>query len=126
MISIEAYRSCIGSFAFAAQRNVKSISKSIIVGSNLTSTAFSKLLKPLRFVTLFTLLFFAIPKSYEQTYFQTPLDFLHLTKNGVFVQYPNATHLADPNLSFFKVNYTLLLSGDVELNPGPRTEENIY
>ena len=124
MISIEAYRSCIGSFAFTAQRNVKSISKSILIGSNLSNTSFSKLLKPVRFVALFTLLFFAIPKSYEQTYFQTPLDFLHLTKSGIFIQYPIvAHHVGDPNLIFLKVNYTLLLSGDVELNPGPRTED---
>ena len=42
-----------------------------------------------------------------------------------FFQYPNATHhFVDPNLIFLKVNYTLLLSGDVELNPGPRTKEN--
>eukprot|EP00111_Clytia_hemisphaerica_P011226 TCONS_00032909-protein len=39
-----------------------------------------------------------------------------------FFQYPNAAfNSGDPNLIFLKVNYTLLLSGDIELNPGPRT-----
>ena len=62
MISIESYRACIGSFAFTAQRNVKSVSKSIAVGSKLSSKGFSQLLKPVRFLALFTYLFFAIPK----------------------------------------------------------------
>eukprot|EP00111_Clytia_hemisphaerica_P017724 TCONS_00052432-protein len=124
MISIESYRSRIGCFAFTAQRNVKGISKSIVIGSELSNDAFSKLLRPVRFVALLTILFFAIPKSYEITFYETPLDFLHLSKNGIFVRYPNVTHnLGDPNLTFLKVNYTLLLSGDIELNPGPNTVE---
>ena len=125
MISIESYRSRVGCFAFTAQRNVKGISRSIVIGSELSNDSFSKLFRPVRFVALLILLSFAIPKSYEITFYETPLDFLHLPKNGLFFQYPNnLTHnLGDPNLTFLKVNYTLLLSGDIELNPGQNTEE---
>ena len=123
MISIESYRASIGGFAFTAQRNVKSISKSIFVGSKFSKDAFSRLLRPVRFIALFTLLVFAIPKSYETIEIQTPLDFVHFSKNGMFVLYPNVGYnLPEPVLITFKVNYTLLLSGDIELNPGPQEE----
>eukprot|EP00111_Clytia_hemisphaerica_P012253 TCONS_00035977-protein len=124
MISVALYRARIGSFAFTAQRNVKCVAKSIIVGSNLSNNVFSKLFKPVRFIALFTLLCFAIPKSFELTELYTPLDFLYLSRNGIFVQYPNVA--GDPNLTFFKVNYTLLLSGDVELNPGPNVQGSFH
>eukprot|EP00111_Clytia_hemisphaerica_P020469 TCONS_00060303-protein len=125
MISIESYRALIGGFAYTAQRNVKSISKSIFIGSKFSKNAFSRLLKPVRFIALFTLLFFAIPKSYETVEIQTPLDLMHFSRNGTFVQYPNSAgyNLPEPVLITFKVNYTLLLSGDIELNPGPPQEE---
>jgi len=122
MISIESYRTYIKNFAFTAQKNVKSISKSIAVGSNLSSKGFSQLLKPVRFLALFTFLFFAIPKSNEMTYIYTPLDFLHFSRSGVFVPYLNMMYcFQDPNYIFLKNNCTLLLSGDIELNPGPNT-----
>ena len=122
MISLESYRAIIGSFAFTAQRNVKCISKSIIVGSKLSSKGFSQLLRSVRFLALFTFLFFAIPKSNEITYFYTPLDFLHFSRSGVFVLYPNTLYsFQDPNCIFLRTNYTLLLSGDIELNPGPNS-----
>ena len=124
MISIESYRALIGGFAYTAQRNVKSISKSIFIGSKFSKNAFSRLLKPVRFIALFTLLFFAIPKSYETVEIQTPLELMHFSKNGMFVQYPNNAgyNLQEPILITFKFNYTLLLSGDIELNPGPQEE----
>ena len=106
MISIEAYRACIGSFAFTAQRNVKSISKSISIGSRLSKNAFSQFLRPVRFIALFTLLVFAIPKSFQMIEIQTPLDFLHFSKNGMFSQYPNGgLNLPEQLLITFKVNY---------------------
>ncbi len=127
MISIALYRARIGSFAFTAQRNVKCIAKSIVVGSDLSNNALLKLLRPVRFIALFTLLCFAIPKSFELTEFYTPLDFLNLSRNGIFVQYPNGVNKSgDPNLIFLKVNYTLLLSGDVELNPGPSVQGSFH
>ena len=127
MISIESYRACTGSFAFTAQRNVKSVSKSIVVGSTLSSEGFSHLLRPVRFLALFTFLFFAIPKSNEITYFYTPLDFLHFSRSGVFVPYPNILYCTqDPSYIFLKTNYTLLLSGDVELNPGPKSLHDVF
>eukprot|EP00111_Clytia_hemisphaerica_P012168 TCONS_00035743-protein len=124
MISVALYRARIGSLAFTAQRNVKCVAKSIIVGSDLSNNAFSKLFEPVRFIALFTLLCFAIPKSFELTKLYTPLEFLNLSRNGIFVQYPNVA--GDPNLNFFKVNYTLLLSGDVELNPGPTVQGSFH
>ena len=127
MISIALYRARVGSFAFTAQRNLKCIAKSIVVGSDLSNNALLKLLRPVRFIALFTLLCFAIPKSFELTEFYTPLDFLNLSRNGIFVQYPNAVYKSgDPNLIFLKVNYTLLLSGDVELNPGPSVQGSFH
>eukprot|EP00111_Clytia_hemisphaerica_P022200 TCONS_00065248-protein len=49
---------------------------------------------------------------------------MHYSKNGMFVQYPNVgSNLPEPAIFTFKVNYTLLLSGDIELNPGPPQEE---
>ena len=126
MISIESYRARVGSFAFSAQNNVKCIAKSISVGSKVTNDGFSRLFRPVRFIAIFTLLFFAIPKSYEETFFQTPVAFLHLSKNGLFVPYPNVVHsLQDLNLIFLNVNYTLLLSGDIELNPGPSENKSM-
>uniref|UniRef100_A0A7M5UVQ2 Uncharacterized protein n=1 Tax=Clytia hemisphaerica TaxID=252671 RepID=A0A7M5UVQ2_9CNID len=125
MISIEAYRACIGSFAFTAQRNVKGVCKSIVIDSFLCNNAIFQIFRPMRFVALLFFLFVAIPKSYEITFFETPLVFLHLSRNGMFVPYPNVTYgLIDSNLIFMKVNYTLLLSGDIELNPGPRTDNS--
>ena len=120
MITIQAYRVCIGSFAFSAHRNVSSIAKSISVGSYITTDSFAKLLKPVRIVAFLMLIFFAIPMSYEVTFVQTPLEFLHLSRYGIFVKYPNMSYNSgEPSLIFSKVNYTLLLSGDIELNPGP-------
>ena len=126
MITIQAYRVCIGSFAFSAHRNVSSIAKSINIGSYITTDSFAKLLKPVRIVVFLMLIFFAIPMSYEVTFVQTPLEFLHLSRYGtIFVKYPNMSYnLGEPSLIFLEVDYTLLLSGDIELNPGPRTEEN--
>ena len=114
MISVESYRACIGSFAFTAQKNVKSISKSIVVGSKLSSKGFSQSLRPVRFLALFMFLLFAIPKSNEITYFYMTLHFLHFSRSGVFVLYPNTLYsFQDPNCIFLKTNYTLLLSGDI-------------
>ena len=86
MITIEAYRVCIGSFAFSAHRNVSSVAKSINVGSYITTDSFAKLLKPARIVAFLMLIFFAIPMSYEVTFVQTPLEFLHLSRYGIFVK----------------------------------------
>ena len=111
MISLESYRAIIGSFAFTAQRNVKCISKSIIVGSKLSSKGFSQSLRPVRFLALFMFLLFAIPKSNEITYFYMTL---HFSRSGVFVLYPNTLYsFQDPNCIFLKTNYTLYLSGDI-------------
>eukprot|EP00111_Clytia_hemisphaerica_P017204 TCONS_00050917-protein len=127
MISIALYRARIGSFAFTSQKNVKCIAKSIIVGSNISNNSLLKLLRPVRFIALFTLLCFAILKSFELTELYTPLDFLNLSRNGIFVQYSNVVYKSgDPNLIFLKVNYTLLLSGDVELNPGPSVQGSFH
>ena len=121
MISIESYRACVGSFAFTAQRSLKSIAKSLVVGTVLSSCGLSRLLKPAPFIALFTFLTFAFPKSYNIEKIPKSLSVLNIiivSKNGLFVPYPN---LRDPTLIYLKVNYTLLLSGDIELNPGPAT-----
>uniref|UniRef100_A0A7M5V1Y9 Uncharacterized protein n=1 Tax=Clytia hemisphaerica TaxID=252671 RepID=A0A7M5V1Y9_9CNID len=66
-------------------------------------------------------------KSFEPTEVFTPLDFNWFSRNGIFVEYPNAVHkLGDESLIFLKVNNTLLLSGDVELNPGPSVQGSFH
>ena len=121
MISIESYRSHIGSFNFTAQKSVRYVAKSIVVGTVLTSNGLAHLIKPVPFFSLFMFLTFACPKSYEINSFHQSLpvlNFLSVSKNGLFVLYPSH-YLRDPSVIFLKVNYTLFLSGDIELNPGP-------
>ena len=56
MISIEAYRLAIGNFNnLSKQLNLRSICNGIRVGSYMTSSGISDLLKPSRFITLFFL-----------------------------------------------------------------------
>ena len=124
MISIESYRACIGTFAFTAQRNLRYIAKSLVVGTTLSSYGLSRILKPAPFVALLTFLTFAFPQSYKivkaSPQSQSVLNILSVTKNGLFVPYPVISNKSrDPTIIFFKVNFTLLLSGDIELNPGP-------
>ena len=65
MVSIEAYRSRVGSFAYSAQRDLKSITKNLIIGTLLTSYGLSRILKPAPCVALFLFLTFAFPKAYQ-------------------------------------------------------------
>ena len=120
MISVEAYRVSVGSFAFTAQRNLKAIAKHLKVDSVFSRNGLSCILKPAPFIALFTFLTFAFPKSYETiNNFHHLLPFLSVSKNGLFRGYPVMYNLSDPHLLFLKVNYTLMLSGDIECNPGP-------
>ena len=123
MISIEAYRMCIGKFAFTAQQSLKSITKSVTIGSVFTNNGLSRLLKPAPFIALFVFLTFAFPKSYQKILDtksrHSSLTFHHFYRNGLFLPYPAMENVSDQSLIFINVNYTLLLSGDVELNPGP-------
>ena len=121
MISIEAYRSCIGSFAYTAQRNLKSIAKSLFIGSSLSSHGLSRILKPAPFVALFVFLTFAFPKSQSldkpKIVKTCTLTFVFAFKNN-HIEYPYDVS-RELFLSYLKIDFTLLLSGDVELNPGP-------
>ena len=125
MISIEAYRSCIGSFAYTAQRNLKSIAKSLFIGSFLSSHGLSRILKPAPFVALFVFLTFAFPKSQSldkpKIVKTCTLTFVFAFKNN-HIEYPY-DFLHKLFLSYLKINFTLLLSGDVELNPGPPSKQ---
>ena len=124
MISIDSYRACIGNFAFAAQRSVTYIAKSLVVGTVLSSNGLARLFRPAPFVTMFVFLTFGFPKSFESIdkTIQSSilvLNFPNVSRNGLFVPYPFMCNLHDPAIIFIKVNYTLLLSGDIEINPGP-------
>ena len=125
MISIEAYRSCIGNFAFTSQKDLKSIWKKIIIGSYLESNGLKRLLKPAPFIALFFFLTFAFPKSYEvlkpkPMITVPPLTHVYSLKYGKFSEYPKQ-NICELSLPYLKMNFTLLLSGDIELNPGPAT-----
>ena len=124
MISIEAYRICIGMFAFVAQRNLKSIMKTYVIGSDLSSYGLSRLLKPSPFIALFLFLNFAFPKSQNIAKCKASnfrlLNDVYALKNN-FIEYPQKHSSSELFLSYLKANHTLLLSGDIELNPGPST-----
>ena len=124
MISIEAYRACIGSFAFVTQRNLKSIMKTYVIGSDLSSHGLCRLLKPTPFIALFLFLTFAFPQSHNIANCKAGnfhlLNDVYALKNS-FVEYPQKHSSPELFLSYLKSNCTLLLSGDIELNPGPST-----
>ena len=125
MISIDSYRASIGNFAFTAQQSLAHIAKSLVVGTVLSSNGLARLLRPAPFIALFIFFTFAFPKSFEivdrTSQSSIPvLNFPSLSRNGLFVPYPSTIcDLSDPLVIFITVNCTLLLSGDVELNPGP-------
>ena len=122
MISLEAYRSCIGSFAFSAQLNLKSITKTYVIDSIMSTRGVSRLLKPAPFLALFVFFTYAYPKTkfMEELKVNTciPLNYVFAFKN-MFIAYPQSHLTSELFLSYLKTNYTLLLSGDIELNPGP-------
>ena len=123
MISIEAYRVCIGSFAYVTQINLRSITKRYVVGSDLSSHGLSRLLKPTRFIALFLFLTFAFPESQniikQKESNVSLLNDVYALKNS-FSEYPVKHSSPELFLSYLKTNYTLLLSGDTELNLGPQ------
>ncbi|MEM7275756.1 MAG: hypothetical protein AAF547_21960, partial [Actinomycetota bacterium] len=102
--------------------------KSLKVGTIISSHGLSRLLKPAPIVALLIFLTFAFPKSYETmdnfNYPSPTLIFLNISRNGLFVAYPVMYNISDPSVIFLKINYTLLLSGDIELNPGPPIQPN--
>ena len=90
MISLEAYRSCIGSFAFAAQQSLKSIVKTYVVGTTLSTHGVSCLLKPVPFLALFIFLTYAYPKTQlteeSKVNVSIPLNHIFAFKNTSFIQ----------------------------------------
>ena len=132
MISIDAYRISIGNFAICSQKGLKSIWKTMKLGSFLESNGLRQLLKPAPFIALFVFLTFAFPKAYEtikpnQLFTVPPLNHVYALRNGFFVEYRNQTLLFFIKCDFFppylKRNISLFLSGDIELNPGPPTND---
>ena len=123
MISIEAYRACIGSFANVTQINLRSITKRYVIVSDLSSHGLSRLLKPTPFIALFLFLTFAFPESQNIVKQREGnvglLNDIYALKNS-FNEYPLKHSSPELSLSYLKTNYTLLQSGNIELSPGPK------
>ena len=80
MISIDVYRTRIGTFSATAQKNFSAVAKSLIIGTVLSSRGFTKLLKPIPFIAFVVYLTYAYPKSYE-------IVQLISVKNTIFLQH---------------------------------------
>ena len=102
MISIDSYRACIGSFAFATQQSLKCIAKSLVVATVLSSNGLARLLKPALFIAMFIFFTFGFPKSYEidrNDHFSSVLNFPSFSKNGLFIPYPSFSNFRNPDIS---------------------------
>ena len=111
MISLEAYRSCIGSFAFVPQRNIKSVTKHYVVGTTMSSNGVRRLLKPAPFLALFTFLLYAYPKTklieeLKVNVFSFPLNHVFVLRNP-YTLYPQKNLSSEAFLLYMKTNFTL-------------------